>query len=418
MKCPHCQSEWTARGEAASQIKNCPFCGKSLQQSQKTDTLEGCLRQIYGQFGIDPFRSGKALVGLHSDLMPDRQRDRRLLAILLLCEGHTALLDILKKPRSEQSVAVTRLAKKMESDWMIKPEAIREVCSAFWLAVGGDRDVLKNLEEQQSAPAPAAKNTPAAKPEAKKPAAVNNAVPGNSAPAKTYHPAAKPANAVCIPSHFQQRNGVLTKYTGSATCIAVPQGIHTIGNEAFRATSVEEVWLPEGVKVIGEKAFYTCPRLKKIYLPQSLQQIGSNAFYDCKSLSAVEIPPQVSIGDYAFMGCGNLAQVTLYEGVPKIESFAFSFSYAMERFYFPGSAANLKEYMFSNCKKLQYVELGNGVRRIFYNAFSDCSALKTLVIPDTVTAIDDNAFKGCGHIQVIASDHWKNAHPDLLKKIP
>lgn len=408
MKCPHCQSEWTIRLDGANPMTNCPFCGQSLQPAPKTDSLEGCLRQIYGQFGIDPFRNGKALVGLHSDLCPDRQRDRRLLAILLLCESHTALLEILKKPKGEQSVALTRLAKKMEGDWMIKPEAIREVCSAFWLAVGGDKEALNGIAEQKTAPAVSA---PAPAP---KPAKAKNSTPASRKPASR-----KPAGAVCQPADFQQTKGVLTRYTGQASIVAVPDGIHTIGKGAFKDTSVREVWLPEGVESIEEDGFCYCTSLRKIILPQSLLRIGSNVFYHCDALTEVTIPPNVTeIGNYAFMSCINLKQVSIPNSVKSIGSFAFSFSSRMERFQFPGSVVELKEYMFSNCKKMHTVEIGQGVRCIKYNVFSECTALKTVVIPDSVTTVDPKAFAGCQGITIVASDSWKRAHRDIMARIP
>ena len=120
MKCNHCGSEWTARGESSLQMKNCPFCGKALQPAQKKpvqtaapQSLEDCLRYIRDQFGMDHFHNGKSLMGIHSDLMPNHQRDRRLIGHFVDCEGHTYLEAALKKSAAEQPAALMRLVKRI-----------------------------------------------------------------------------------------------------------------------------------------------------------------------------------------------------------------------------------------------------------------------------------------------------------------
>lgn len=60
--------------------------------------------------------------------------------------------------------------------------------------------------------------------------------------------------------------------------------VTAIGDEAFaRASSNSSsysVTLPEGIKTIGEKAFFRA-NISEINLPSTLQQIGSAAFYGC-----------------------------------------------------------------------------------------------------------------------------------------
>ena len=50
-------------------------------------------------------------------------------------------------------------------------------------------------------------------------------------------------------------DGVLTKYTGEATDIAIPDGVTVIDSDAFDKTYVEHVWVPASVQVLRSWAF-------------------------------------------------------------------------------------------------------------------------------------------------------------------
>ncbi|MBR6035246.1 MAG: leucine-rich repeat protein [Paludibacteraceae bacterium] len=68
--------------------------------------------------------------------------------------------------------------------------------------------------------------------------------------------------------------------------------------------------VPEGVTSIGQDAF-DHSILKTINLPKSLTDIGAGAFDYCYALKAIDIPAGVTnIGEMAFSECGNLSSVT------------------------------------------------------------------------------------------------------------
>jgi hypothetical protein len=79
----------------------------------------------------------------------------------------------------------------------------------------------------------------------------------------------------------------------------VPDGVKSI---RMFCSSDSEVTLPGSVKVIEPGAFFECEDLTTINLPDGLTTIGENAFYKCP-LRDVIVPDSVTeIGDTAFFG--------------------------------------------------------------------------------------------------------------------
>ena len=102
----------------------------------------------------------------------------------------------------------------------------------------------------------------------------------------------------------------ITQYTGTDTAVKIPNKLKgmtvtQIGAQAFINTDIQSVVIPEGVKVIGEAAFYGCGNLDVITLPKSLKKIEAGAFVYCYSLQTINLNEGLqSIGDYAFQNTG------------------------------------------------------------------------------------------------------------------
>ena len=62
-------------------------------------------------------------------------------------------------------------------------------------------------------------------------------------------------------------------------------------------SSLESIFIPEGVTWIGEQAFKGCKYLKSIYIPDSVTKIGENAFSGCSSLKTARIPDSIMSAD-------------------------------------------------------------------------------------------------------------------------
>lgn len=79
----------------------------------------------------------------------------------------------------------------------------------------------------------------------------------------------------------------------------------------FYESSVREVIIKKGAKIIRREAFGNCKKLKKVVLPKTTKKIGLMAFQNCKSLRKLTIPKSVKKIDVtAFEGCSK--KLTIY----------------------------------------------------------------------------------------------------------
>ena len=67
----------------------------------------------------------------------------------------------------------------------------------------------------------------------------------------------------------------------------IPSNIISIGKHSFSDTDLVEVVIPEGVKIIDDRAFSGCSDLTTVYLPSTLEELGRSIFARCLKLKTV-----------------------------------------------------------------------------------------------------------------------------------
>ena len=106
----------------------------------------------------------------------------------------------------------------------------------------------------------------------------------------------------------------------------------TLPDAAFsNCTALQEVTLPDDMKVIGGGAFFGCAALTKVNLSQ-VTWINLNAFWECTSLETLALNNVTAIGREAFYGCTGLETLK----IPKCTQFG--------------------NYIVSGCKALTRIE--------------------------------------------------------------
>ncbi len=129
------------------------------------------------------------------------------------------------------------------------------------------------------------------------------------------------------------------------------------------------------VTQINASAFSGKSTLNEVIIPDSVKIISNAAFANCKNLKIVIVPDSVEyIGDSAFQGCENLEYVIFGDGLKTVGSLAFK-----------------------GCTALKSLDLGNSVEAIGNGAFFGCEALTKVAVPDSVKNIGSLAF---GYVEI------------------
>ena len=227
--------------------------------------------------------------------------------------------------------------------------------------------------------------------------------PAPSAPASSTPPASalKPAvGATTDQNGFEiDANGVLLRYTGSASDITIPGKATAIADEALRGTTAERITVPATVRTIGDRAFADAQQLKALVFedtadhPSQLTAIGTEAAANTPALTEVAVPSKAaSLGEGAFADSG------------------------ITRLSLPDSLTSIPARLVKNSSLLTEAVVGNAVTEIGEAAFSAAHSLKGLSVrqadgstapgfPSSLVTIGQEAFNatGLGSVDLPAS---------------
>lgn len=221
---------------------------------------------------------------------------------------------------------------------------------------------------------------------------------------------------------FDATTGTIKKYNGNDAVVNIPSEINgtpvtTIGNAAFRDSSVTSVTIPASVTEIGANAFAGCTNLTSVTYGGDWSnltiQSGNPAVEDAAKDAANAplfdfefIPPDntaVIVTNYKYNGAA--ADVTIpsrYQGKPvtTIGHAAF-FNSAVTSVTIPDSVTSISDEAFINCPKLTNISIPNSVTYIGFSAFSSCTSLKSITLPSSLSTIQSYAFYNCGNLKTI-----------------
>ena len=193
---------------------------------------------------------------------------------------------------------------------------------------------------------------------------------------------------------------VLTKYTGSADKVAVPDKFTRIGKDAFTGLAkIKKVSLPATVAIIDEGAFDGCPKLTVSFRKTEFNAKNINKLYDpafrqqlAAASDAVGADHDSADGNFESEDDGfDINDGGVLLGYSSAEPFVD----------IPNGVVEIAPNAFAGTK-IQSVNFANSVKTIGEGAFGGCLDLTSVNIPFSVANIENFAFKGCANLEKAA----------------
>ena len=182
------------------------------------------------------------------------------------------------------------------------------------------------------------------------------------------------------PTTLQLESVILTK----AGHVDIPgevdgEKVTSIGSNVFsRNYLLSSVTIPEGIESIGDNAFLFC-NISNIILPSTLKKIGKYAFA-ATNIESIKIPASVTSIDAPFIcNCSSLTKVEVEEGNPIYDS----------RNNCNAVINTATNTLIAGCKTS---EIPKSVTALGDNAFRECEYLEEFTIPEWITSIGQYAF--------------------------
>lgn len=215
--------------------------------------------------------------------------------------------------------------------------------------------------------------------------------------------------------YFDETTGTITKYNGTDAVVNIPSEINgtpvtTIGNAAFRDSSVTSVTIPASVTEIGSNAFAGCTNLTSVHYAGDWSKLtiqsGNPAVEDAVNAQLFDF--KFILNDTAVIVIrykGTAADVTIpshYKGKPvtMIDHAAFHDS-AVTSVTIPDSVTSIPDDAFAYCSNLTNISIPNSVTFIGFAAFNSCTSLKSITLPSSLSTIQSSAFYNCGNLETI-----------------
>ena len=183
------------------------------------------------------------------------------------------------------------------------------------------------------------------------------------------------------------------------------------------ACEVNDLYIPNSVKEIGDYSFYGSTNVKgKIYLPEGLISIGSQSFSECGISGEVNIPSSVTSIKNSFFNAEYITKINVdshnvnyssQDGIlynkDKTELIIAPHKLTINNLTLPDSLKVIDGMAFDSCQNITgTLTLNDNLETIKDRAFYCCSGISgTVVMPESVKKVERGIFESCVGIQNI-----------------
>ena len=206
----------------------------------------------------------------------------------------------------------------------------------------------------------------------------------------------------CFQINAMGNSFTITDYMNWPNCpknVIIPNGITTIGTNAFQGNNLQSVHIPESVLQVGNYAFSGNSSLDWVYIPNPNVSIGTNAFPNghiwggtrtaCFEINNIN---GMTVTDYKDIDANGIAcpkNVVIPKGIVKIGSQAFR-NKTLQAVDIPNTVTQMDNEAFQG-NLLTEIDIPDNITEIKNSVFKD-NLLTEINIPDGVTRIESFAF--------------------------
>lgn len=234
---------------------------------------------------------------------------------------------------------------------------------------------------------------------------------------------------VKLPDSLYEIEGGAFAQCPSLTEITLPPNLNIIGQNAFAATGLKEITIPDSVQDIGYCAFGYDENLNpsddfiirgstgsaaQIYATDSDEEYDYKNNFEFKATDTQEYEELEGIpfGDFEYAEKDGEAYITLCKSTEKnieipseINGLPVTVIYGMaffqseaETIKLPDSLKRIEIMAFYDCDSLKSIDIPEGTEEIMAQAFYECNNLTQINIPSTCKEIGSNAFSLCKNL--------------------
>ncbi|KAK8840106.1 hypothetical protein M9Y10_031043 [Tritrichomonas musculus] len=211
---------------------------------------------------------------------------------------------------------------------------------------------------------------------------------------------------IMIPKSVQVIGPHLFEHCHFLSTVQFEEGsnLKKIGEFAFSNTRIEEIEIPDTVKVIEQSTFANDIKLKKVIftgeiigkeaflqtgmtefnLSNNIRVIESNAFQFCRSLRTFNIDIENSclseIGPYAFSETA-ITEISIPQNIKIIKKFTFNGCQHLKEVVISGKSnlESIEKYSFSGNIALEKINIPKTINKLSYNAFINTPSLISIM---------------------------------------
>ncbi|MDR0920018.1 MAG: leucine-rich repeat protein, partial [Oscillospiraceae bacterium] len=221
-------------------------------------------------------------------------------------------------------------------------------------------------------------------------------------------------------TYFINEDGFVsvTKYSGQAEDLTIPEEIEgiTVNNIRSRAleenTTLKNLYLPSTLTSIDDYAFWGIMP-ENIYIDESNEIFKSvdGILFNKDETAIIRYPtgradksytiPEtvVRIGACAFYRGWNLEEIILPSNLYSIDPYAFAFCSSITNIDFPDTVVEIFDYAFVSCKRLGNVTLPPNIIAIYEGTFARCTSFTKITIPSNILEVGYGAYMECSNVR-------------------